>query len=319
MFSDVTKTTVVSSSHVKGVGPRIGSIGYASSYGAAPHPSRFLPLNNQFITGLILTALRVAFIRYGYEKGRPKYEVKNILGVVPIVNELKKVREVEDILRTFIEKFPKTNFSTHNWLSNKIDLVNKTDNIEVCILAPIKSIESDLRTCSHMEFCAWFNTFMNLDRNKVGIWRMVSKDNLVNRLHNREMTDYARLLRMYFSSKSDADDLINYISKDLQRRTLMLKLIRALKSTYSRKMLIDHQTDMSRLLLEGRYNYRKGSKALNNLYCKLAEFMFIDEIFNAKMDILKNSKGLKNKDLISNKFKRTKEVLESIGDEINER
>jgi len=319
MFSDPTRAIVLSSSHTKGVGPRIGSIGYASSIGIELHPSRFIQLNSQFVTGLVLTAIRMSFIRYGYEKRRPKYEVKLILGVTPIINELKKTEEVDSIISTFIDKFPKTDFTTHSWLSTKMDLINKTDNIEVCILAPTKNTDLDLRTCSEMEFCAWFNSFMILEYNKVSIWRSIHKENVIERLRSKEMRDCARLLSMYYRSKNEADDLVNYVSAFPERRDSMIKLIRALKATYSRKLLQNHDHHICNLLLEGRYTFKKGTEAMNTLYCKLTEFMFIDKAFDSKLDVLKKSKALKNKELIADKLKRTKEVLESMADEISEK
>ena len=121
MFEDSTKVVVISSSHTKGVGPRIGSIGYAAPIGT--RGSAFLPQQTQFINGFALFALRIIFIRYGYEKERPKYEVKRLLGAIPIVNELRKNSEAEKIVRTSVEKLPKNDFSNHLWLKTKEQLI----------------------------------------------------------------------------------------------------------------------------------------------------------------------------------------------------
>ena len=316
MFEDSTKAIIISSSHIKGPGPRIGSIGYAIPYQES-YRTKFLPSDTQFINGLVLFSIRMTFIRYGYEKERLKYEVKNLIGVVPIINELRKNSDSERILKIFVEKFPKSNFDSHLWLKAKLDLTGKTDNIDVCILAPVNTYDSDLRVCSNMEFNAWFRNFMFRDHTRMSIFRIIHDDIYLNKLPEGQLIHIAKMLRIYFKSKTDGDTFINYIIGSADRREELIRLLKLIKSSYSKNILPEHKRFMTRLLAEGRYDFKRGSHATNLLFCRLLEFMFVDKIFNWKLDLLATKAPMKNRTSIAAKLKRIKEVLESMANEIN--
>jgi hypothetical protein len=315
MFEDSTKIIVISSSHIKGVGPRIGSIGYA-----APHRTNkitFLPQQTQFVNGLVLFTVRVSFIRYGYEKERPKYEVKELIGAIPIINELKKNDETENILRTYIERLPRTNFDSHLWLKTKLDLLNRTDNVNVCVLVPINANDSDLRTCSDVEFVAWFKSLMFKEQTKASIYKIVSNRTYLNRLPIKDLIYIGDNFRFYFRSKRNEGAFINHILGSSNRRRDLIRFLKIVKPIYSKGILSDHKEVISRLLTNSKFVYKRGARPTNMLFCKLVNYMFIDNIINWKLDVLKKSRIVKNRNSIAAKIKKTREVLGSMANEIN--
>jgi len=315
MFEDSTKAIIVSSSHTKGIGPRVGSVGYVVSGGT--NTSKFLPQQTQFINGLALFALRMIYIRYGYEKERPKYEIKSLIGAIPIVNELRKNSESENIVRTCIEKLPKNDFNSHMWLKAKLDLLGKTDNVNVCILAPINSIGSDLRTCSNLEFEAWFKSLMFQEQTKISIKRIVNNKAYIDKLPNKKIKYISESIRYYLRSKENNDTFMEYILDRKDRREDLIKFVRIIKPIYSNKTFLYHTESMSRLLIKDGYIYKRGSRDINTLFCKLVNYMFIDNILNWKLNLLNKSKLVKNRGSIAAKIRKTKEVLESMANEIN--
>jgi hypothetical protein len=320
MFENITKAIVISSSHLKGVGPRIGSVGYVSNIiEAGRSQSRLLPQITQFINGIVVYSTRVAFIRYGYEKSRPKYEVKTILAIMPIVNENRKLDKTEHIIRTFIDKFPKNNFNSHIWLKMKLDMLNRTDNIDVCIIVPLKDYKSDLRTCSELEFTAWIKSFLYTEQTRINIYRVLHNVNALNKLTDPELQEPAVKLRDIFRSAQKEDDLINFLATTPKSRVDYIRLLMSLNAIYSNKSIIAQKSRMSRLLLAERFNFKKGSRNMNDLICRLTDHMFIDDIFSWKMNVLKESRNVKNNKAIANRLALTKEVMLKMSEEFNKK
>lgn len=320
MFENVTKAIVISSSHLKGVGPRIGSVGYTSSIiEAGRAQSRFLPQTTQFINGIVVYPTRIAFIRYGYEKSRPKYEVKTVLTVMPIVNESRKLDETEHIIRTFVDKFPKNDFNNHMWLKTKLDLLKRTENVDVCVVVPIKDYKSDLRTCSKIEFTAWIRSVLYPEQNRINTYRILYNMNAFNKLPDPALKESAMLLKGIFTSTEKEDELIEYLSNRPQRRVDIVRLLMSLNAIYSNRSITAQKSHIARLLLNGRYIFKKGNKNMSDLLCRLTEHMFIDDMFSWKMLAVKESKNVKNNKAITNRLTLTKEVMLTMSDEFNKK
>lgn len=312
MFAGSTKSIIITSSRFKGLGARIGSIGYATS----GQNLTFLTQSTQFINGLVASPIRITFIRYGYERERPKYEVKNIIGIVPIISELRKDSESETIIRTFTDKFPKTDFDSHLWLKTKLDLLGKTDNIDVCILAPVGTHRSDLRICSDMEFNAWFKSLMYKESIRRPIYNFVHDDVCIHKLPDEQLRDIASKLRIYFESGKGRDAFIDYILSNRPRREDLIKCISMIRQNHSNKAFASYRRSVLNLFSRNKLNFKRGSKIMGSLSCKLSERMFVDEIFYWKLRALTQS-SIKNSKSIANKAKRTKEVIESMANEID--
>jgi len=315
MFEDSTKAIIISSSHIKGVGPRIGSVGYAVPIRV--NTSVFLPHQTQFINGFVLFALRMVFIRYGYGKERPKYEVKKLLGAIPIVNELRKNSETERIVRTSVEKLPKNDFNGHSWLKAKLDLFGKTDNINVCIVAPTRNNSFDLRTCSNLEFEAWFVSLMLQEHVRLSIKKIINNKIYLNKLPVEGANYIGNHLRFYFRTRKNQGAFIDYILEEKGRREDLIKFVRTLKTIYLRRSLVQHTKSISRILNNPGIIYRRGSMNMGSLLCKLTNHMFTDGVINWKLDVLNKAKVVKNKDSITAKIRKTKEVLEHMASEIS--
>lgn len=315
MFADATKSIVISSSRLKGLGARVGSIGYVTTHSAMT--TRFLSQNTQFINGLVVFPIRVSFIRYGYEKERPKPEGKDIIGVLPIISELRKNSESENILRTFIEKFSKTDFDSHLWLKTKLDLLGKTDYVDICVIAPVGAQHSDLRTCSTIEFDAWFKSFMFKESVRRSISNFVYNDAHLLKLPDAQLIDIASKLRIYFESAKGRDVFMDYILATADRRENFIKCVRMIRQTPIRKSLDIYKRHTVKLFTRNRPEFKRGTQGMNVLFCKQSERMFIDEVFDWKLKVLAKS-SIKNIGSIISKARKTKEVIESMSREVNE-
>jgi len=317
MFENSTKVIVISSSHTKGMGPRIGSIGYAAPF--ASNNRAFVPQKSQFINGLSAYPLKVAFIRYGYEKERPRYEIKKLIGVIPIIHELRNNSESEKIIRTFIEKLPRSNFDSHTWLKTKLHLLGKTDNVNVCVIVPTDKINSDLRTCSALELRAWFESFTSQAYAKTAIFRIVSNNSYIGKLPDKDIIYIGKNIKYYLQDPQDGGRFIDYVLKSAKKRKDLVKLIQMTKAVCSSEILTDHIEEISRLLMRNDCLYRKGADDTNRLLCKLVDHIFIDTVVNWKLTVLGKSKVVQNKGSIAVKIRKTKEVLKSIADEVSKK
>lgn len=312
MFAGSTKSIIIASSRLKGLGARIGSVGYATS----GQNLTFLAQGTQFINGLVVSPIRMTFIKYGYERERPKHEVKNIIGIAPVINELRKDSESENIVRTFVDKFQKTDFDSHLWLKTKLDLLGKTDNIDVCILAPVDTHRSDLRVCSNVEFGAWFKSLMYKENIRSHIYNFVYNDTYLRKLPGEQLKDIALRLRIYFESEKGRDAFTDYILEAPHRRENLVRCVRMIDQSYSRKALVSYRKSVLNLFTRNKANFKRGAKIMGALSCKLAERMFVDEIFHWKLTALAKS-SIKNSRSIANKTKKAKEVIESMVNEID--
>jgi len=316
MFENSTRVIVISSSHRKGIGPRVGSIGYAVPCGT--NVATFLPQRTQFMNGLVLFPLRVAFIRYGYEKERPKYEIKKLIGAIPIVNELRQNSMSEKIIRTCIEKLPKEDFDSHLWLKTKLNLIGKTDNVSTCILAPVND-NSNLITCSNLEFKTWFESFISQEHAKRAVKKIVNNRMYFNKLHDQRLGYVHENLRLYLGNMNDSGLFIKYMLDSVDRRKDLVRFIRIASSIYFNGFFTQHAESITRLLTKREYIYKRGSSNTSMLFCRLVDHMFIDVVTNWKLGILSKAKTVQNRSSIAAKIKKTKEVLESIAKEVSKK
>jgi len=312
MFEDSTRVVIISSSHTKNVGPRIGSIGYATPMPTEP---TFLSHPSQFTNGFVLFALRIVFTRYGYEKKRPKYEVKKLIGAIPIVNELRKNLETERTVRKLLENLPKNDLDSHAWLKAKVNLLGKTDNINICILVPTKN-NPDLRTCSNSEFDAWIKSVMLQEHFKTSIKKILNNRACFRRLPNRRLIGIVDTVEFGLKSKEKYNTFVKYILEKENRRKDLIELVRTVRAIHSRSVLVHHSRVISRALGNGGELYRKGTDSANAITCRLINFMFIDHMTKWKMELLSKAKMVKNRNSMATKIIKTKEVLESIADEV---
>ena len=175
----------------------------------------------------------------------------------------------------------------------------------------------DLRTCGNLEFEAWFKSIMLQEHTRISIKRIVNNKTYLNKLPDKKLNYMAENLSFYFKARHDDDAFINYVLKQESRREDLVKFIRIMKTIYPRKIFSQNTKFISRALGNTNVIYKKGSSNMNILLCRLVNYMFIDNVINWKLDILNKSKAVKHRGSIAAKIRKTKEVLESIANEIS--
>ena len=144
MFDLGTKIVILASTRKKGVGPRKGSLGYASS---CQNRGTF----DQY--GLAATLNEVFFFRYGFET-QERVEKKAIISIFPIIKP--DQGDIHDQVRSLVKRVysPK---SSQVWdeIRAYFDVVPR---VPITVAAPLNCHRTDLSKVGTKEFYAWLES-----------------------------------------------------------------------------------------------------------------------------------------------------------------
>ena len=279
MFNTSTKVAVLASSNTKNIGPKHGSIGYAVSEGAPYYVTHLLSPN--ITDGIMLSRSKVAFIRYGFGKERPKYEYKPILNVFPIIDKSTKTEGFDKLVSKVVNKFSKEDFGSKFWLNCKADIVGAT-RVNVCIMAPILTLGVDLRTCSNLEFSAWFNNTLSSYDVKSSLSRILANTHYLSKLPSVESRHVAVHLRSCTIDVAHKSSYLNDIIDSPETRTPVVELIRLLHSITkpSQEKLIRKQA--TRRFRDGELRYEKADLNMKSNFFRVITYnLFSNSAFDA--------------------------------------
>ncbi len=306
MFNISTKIAVLASSNTKSIGPKYGSIGYAAIDDGIRYSAYLLDKTDT--EGMILARSIVMFTRYGFGKERPKHEYKPILNVFPIINKSVKIEDMEKTISKVISKFRKENFENKFWLNSRMNLTGSTD-VNVCIMAPVLTLGTDLRTCSNLEFSAWFNNMLNIYSMKTSIAR-INVNHYLNKLPSEESRRIVTSLRNCISDGSNKARYLDEIIGSPETRAPVVELLRLLHSI-SRTVKARDMRKQTRLgFKNGEFRYSKGNPNVNsNLFKAIVYDLFSDHTFET-------TRQMAPKSLFIARVGHTKRIFELMAHEI---
>lgn len=309
MFYTSTKVAVLASSNIKGIGPKHGSIGYAVVDGGIFYNS--YPLSSGITDEMILSPTNVMFTRYGFGKERSEHEYKSLLNVFPIMNKAVKIEDMEQAVSKTIAKFRKENFENGFWLDSKMDAVGRT-NANVCIMAPVLTLGTDLRTCSNLEFTAWFYSMLSTYSVKTTIAR-INHGQYLEKLPSEESRATAVSLRRCIS---DGKNKLDYLKKIIDSPETRAPVIELLKLMYSiaRATSEEHIRKQTQSGFEsGVYRYSKGKTVANSNFFRAVMYdIFSDHAFETRKQMV--SKGTES--TIVSRIGHTKRIFKLMAHEI---
>jgi hypothetical protein len=277
MFNTSTKVAVLASSNTKNIGPKHGSIGYAVSEGAPYYVPHLLSPN--ITDGIMLSRSKVAFIRYGFGKERPKYEYKPVLNVFPIIDKSAKTEGFDEIVTKVVNKFSKEDFGNKFWLNSKANIMGAT-SANVCIMAPILTLGVDLRTCSNLEFSAWFNNTLNSYDVKSSLSRIIANRYYLSKLPSVESRQVAVNLRSCMVDLIHKSNYLRDIIDSSETRTPVIEFTRLLYSITksAQEKLIRKQT--ARRFRDGELRYEKANLNVKSDFFRVITYnLFSDSAF----------------------------------------
>ncbi len=278
MFNISTKVAVLASSNTKNIGPKYGSIGYAAVDGSMQY-SPYL-LNPSTTDGIMLASSKVMFTRYGFGKERPKYEYKRILNVFPIIDKSVKIEDIEQTVSKVVSKFKREDFGNRFWLNAKMNFIGSTE-ANVCIMAPVLALGTDLRTCSNLEFIAWFHSMLNIHGMKNSIAKINNKQYLDN-LPSKESRPIAISLR---HCVSDGKYKLRYLDEIIDSSKTRAPVVEFLKLIHSITKAVPEEYIRKRTMARfrnGEYGYSKGKPDGKALFFKAIVYdIFSDYAFEA--------------------------------------
>jgi len=151
------RVIVLASSLKGGIGPRRGSIGYASASPALK--SKYY--NDEL--GCFAQPIQITFMRYGFEKTQRK-ETKYFINVVPFdTHQFENIeRPVElDTIDCLIDKVGKINSEGYFWdsVKNRVTSVFGRKSVHIGIVVPIPN-QRNLINMGNEEFETWAETFL---------------------------------------------------------------------------------------------------------------------------------------------------------------
>ena len=279
MFNTSTKVAVLASSNTKNIGPKHGSIGYAVSEGAPYYVPHLLSPN--ITDGMMLSRSKVAFIRYGFGKERPKYEYKPILNVFPIIDKSTKTEGFDKLVSKVVNKFSKEDFGSKFWLNCKADIVGAT-RANVCIMAPILTLGVDLRTCSNLEFSAWFNNTLSSYDAKSALSRIIANTHYLSKLPSVESRQVAVNLRSCMMDVTHKSRYLNDIIDSPETRALVVEFIRLLYSITKPVQEKNLRRQTARRFRDGELRYEKSDLIAKSDFFRVITYnLFSDNTFES--------------------------------------
>lgn len=311
MFNTSTKVAVLASSNTKNIGPKPGSIGYAVSEGAPYYvPHLLVP---DITDGIMLSRSKVAFIRYGFGKERPKYEYKPILNVFPIIDKSTKTEGFDEIVTKVVNKFSKEDFGNKFWLNSKANIMGATSS-NVCIMAPILTLGVDLRICSNLEFSAWFNNTLSSYDTKYSLSKIIANNHYLSKLPSVESRNVAVNLRSCMIDTAHKSMYLNNIIGSPVTRAPVVEFIRLLYSITKspQEKLIRKQT--ARRLMDGELRYEKTNLNVKSDFFRVITYnLFSDSAFESTKKMV--PKGM-NSAFATIRVGHTKKILVEMAHDI---
>lgn len=279
MFNTSTKVAVLASSNTKNIGPKHGSIGYAVSEGAQHYVPHLL--SPSITDGIMLSRSKVAFIRYGFGKERPKYEYKPILNVFPIIDKSTKTENFDEVVSKVVNKFSKEDFGSKFWLNCKADIIGAT-KANVCIMAPILTLGVDLRTCSNLEFSAWFSNTLSSYEAKSSLSRIIANRHYFSKLPSVESRQVAVNLRRCMIDVTCKSKYLNDIIDSSETRTPVIEFIRLLYSITKSPQEENMRKWSAKRFIDGELRYKKEDFRVKSDFFKVITYnLFSDSTFES--------------------------------------